>query len=67
MTLLIALEDMLIPPLRIDDDDDDDEDEGSDDDDDSNDDDGGGGGGVGDVSSIDGDDCRTFDALLVEL
>ena len=44
---------MLIPPLRIDDDDDD-----------SNDD---GGGGVGDVISIDGDDCRTFDALLVEL
>jgi hypothetical protein len=47
---------MLIPPLRIDDDDDD-----------SNDDGGGGGGGVGDVISIDGDDCRTFDALLVEL
>jgi len=65
VTLLIALEDMLIPPLRIDDDEDDD-DEGSDDDDDSNDD-GGGGGGVGDVSSIDGDDCRTFDTLLVEL
>jgi hypothetical protein len=58
---------MLIPPLRIDDDDDDDEGSDDDDDDDDSNDNGGGGGGVGDVISIDGDDCRTFDTLLVEL